>query len=100
MSLVKVFKKLGVNLAFGNEADFSNISDTPLHISDAIHKTYIELDENGTKAAAVTAITMDLTSAMVEQTPVKELVFNRPFVYMIVSTDDKLPVFVGVVNKL
>ncbi len=100
MSLVKVFKQLGVDLAFGNEADFSNMSDKPLHISDVLHKTYVELDENGTEAAAVTAITMDLNSAAIEQTPVKELVFNRPFIYMIVSTNDKLPVFVGVVNKL
>ena len=99
-SLVNVFKRLGVNNAFSDKADFSNMSDTPLYISDAIHKTHIEVDKEGTKAAAVTAIMMETTCALPEETPVKELNFNRPFVYMILSTEDELPAFVGIVNNI
>jgi serpin B len=98
-SLINVFKRLGVNDAFNDKADFSNMSDDPLYISDAIHKTHIEVDEDGTKAAAVTSITMDLNCALDTETPpVKELTFDRPFVYLIVADD--IPVFMGIVNDI
>ena len=98
-SLINVFKRLGVNNAFNDKADFSNMSVDPLYISDAIHKTHIEVDEDGTKAAAITSITMDLNCAIgTEIPPVKELTFDRPFVYMIVADD--IPAFIGIVNNI
>lgn len=99
-SLVDTFESLGVHLAFSEYADFSKLATRPLKISDAIHKTHIEVDENGTKAAAVTAIIMNDLAAMPEQKPVKELTFNRPFLYLIMSSNDDMPVFVGIVNNL
>ena len=48
---------LGMNLAFSGEADFSKITKTmQIYISKIIHKTFMEIDEEGTTAAAVTLI--------------------------------------------
>ena len=70
----------------------------PLSIGYVKHKTFIDLDENGTKAAAATIVaTKD--NAM-PRTPENEIVFDRPFVYCIFDTDNYLPVFIGVLNSL
>lgn len=75
--------------------------DVNLFISRVIHKTYIELDENGTRAAAVTAIVMDNEScAMPVEVEVKEVILDRPFVYAIVDTSTGMPIFLGTVNSL
>ena len=63
-----------------------------------LHKTYLELDENGTKAAAVTAVVNDATSA--KPTEVHHVVLDRPFVYMIVDTHANLPLFLGTVTQM
>ena len=55
-SLAEDLKKMGMEIAFTTEADFSGISPVDLLISDVIHKTYIDVNEEGTEAAAVTAI--------------------------------------------
>lgn len=97
MSLVDSLQALGLTDAFGT-ADFSGISKTqPLAISDVIHKTHIELDENGTKAAAVTAIIMGETVAAPAEFSVT---FDRPFVYAIIDTATGLPLFLGTVTGL
>ena len=59
-SLKKVIMDMGVNLAFNNSADFSNIrNQNDLLIDDIIHKTYLKVNEDGTEAAAVTIVEMD-----------------------------------------
>lgn len=99
-SLSEVLKSLGMNVAFdGNAADFSGISqDTPLHISDVIHKTHIEVDSEGTKAAAVTAVIVAAGSFYDPDMP--EVTLDRPFVYMIVDVATGLPIFIGSVTEL
>jgi serpin B len=65
-----------------NRADFSGMNGTrDLYISKAIHQTFLDLDENGTEAAAATAITMRVGAAM--QSP--QIVFraDHPFLFMI-----------------
>ena len=97
MSLVDSLQALGLTDAFG-AADFSGISKTQqLAISDVIHKTHIELDENGTKAAAVTAIIMDEAASAPAELSVT---FDRPFVYAIIDTATGLPLFLGTVTSL
>lgn len=93
---------MGIRLAFDPfKADFSNMATDKtgnLFIDQVIHKTKVEIDERGTKAAAVTGIVYKNTSF----TPVKvkTVVLNRPFVYAIVDNATKLPVFIGAVNNI
>lgn len=97
-------KAMGIRESFTSAADFSEMADTKsgeLFIGQVTHKTHIELDKNGTKAAAVTDIAMaDGTS--IEPDPIKEkyIYLNRPFIYAIVQQDTGIPVFMGVVNTL
>lgn len=94
---------MGMPTAFAEgAADFSNMSAIakkhPLFIGYVKHKTFIDLDENGTKAAAATIVAVKDTA--VAMPPEKEVVFDRPFVYCIFDTDNYLPVFIGVLNSL
>ena len=63
-----------------------------------IHKTHIELDRNGTKAAAVTAVIAKASSMPVES-PI-EIRMDRPFVYALVDTETGIPLFIGSVKTL
>ncbi len=86
---------LGMPSAFdGNLADFSKMSDTALCISDVIHKTKITVDENGTKAAAATAVIVRECSAMIPDN-YKTVRLDRPFVYMILDSNN-VPIFIGI----
>ncbi len=96
---------MGMPTAFTEgTADFSPMvtdESVNLYISKVIHKTYIELDENGTKAAAVTAVEMKTESAALEDVKeVKEVILDRPFVYAIVDVETGIPVFMGTVNSV
>lgn len=82
-SFVDVLKQMGINIAFTNAADFSNMfDDVEAHISDVIHKTFIEVDENGTEAAAATVILIAKSSLPMPE-EIKEFKANRPFTYFI-----------------
>jgi len=101
MSLKASLEALGMSDAMDAEkADFTGISEQGLSIGDVAHKTHIELDENGTKAAAVTSITMETTSLMPEEKETKQVYLDRPFVYVIVDMDGGLPVFIGCVDQM
>lgn len=82
---------LGLGIAFTDSADFSGISDTNLNISKVLQKTYIDVDEQGTEAAAVTAIGIGVTS--VPDYPVFRA--NRPFVYVIRENTSGAICFIG-----
>lgn len=90
-------KNLGMNQAFdGGLADFSSLGTSDegnISISKVIHKTKIEVDELGSKAGAATAVGIEATSMAPEE--VKEINFNRPFFYMIIDTEENLPIFMG-----
>lgn len=59
-SLKQPLREMGVDLAFTRNADFSGISrSTPLLISDVIQRAVIEVNEEGTEAAAATAVVMN-----------------------------------------
>ncbi len=103
ISLIDAFKKLGMETALSDAAQFGGMLESgadDLKIGDIIHKTHIEVDRNGTKAAAVTVVEMDKCSVeMNPETPVF-ITLDRPFVYAIVETDTGLPVFLGTVNTV
>ena len=90
---------MGMEDAFiGPKADFTKMAiseEGNIYISDVIHKTYIKVDELGTKAGAVTAIIMK-SFGFIEASP-KEVILDRPFVYMIVDNKTNLPIFIGTV---
>lgn len=77
------------------KADFSALGKSDrgnIHIGEVAHKTSITVDIDGTKAAAVTKVEMtDKMSIM----PQKEVILNRPFVFMIIDNTTKLPIFIG-----
>ena len=83
-SLKEIIKEMGVNLAFNSKADFSNIrTQNDLMIDEIIHKTYIKVNEEGTEAAAVTAVIM-LSMAMAPQFEITyNMSVNRPFLFII-----------------
>ena len=92
---------MGIETAFGDGADFSNMASMDAFISKIIHKTHISLDRKGTKAAASTAVIMT-KNAVVEpyESSQKIVCLDRPFAYMIVETDNMTPVFMGTVNSI
>ena len=103
-ALVDTLKELGMTDAFASNADFTGIAtfddDTYLYINKVIHKTHIELDRNGTKAAAVTAVMIDAAGAILDEKESKEVFCDRPFAYAIVDMTDNTPVFIGTVNNI
>ena len=94
--------EMGMPSAFDNKtADFSNMVsgiDGHTYISRVIHKTHIDVDEGGTKAAAVTAVEAAADSLPI--LPEKEVVFNRPFVYFIIDTETNIPIFMGTLMSI
>jgi serpin B len=89
--------ELGMSLAFTPDADFSGITDDePLWIDEVVHKAYIDVNEEGTEAAAATAVVMR-TLSMVRQPPAKRVTFtaDRPFLFAVVDTSSGLPLFLG-----
>lgn len=92
---------MGITDAFAGAADFSGIAGNPgdISISRVIHKTFMEVDEDGTKAAAATVVEAT-EAAMIEEPEYKEVYLNRPFVYMIVDCEQYLPVFIGAMNEI
>ena len=93
---------MGMPMAFSESADFSNMAETgtgELFINRVIHKTHIELDREGTKAAAATVVEMKDECVMIEPEP-KYVYLDRPFVYAIIDTDNGTPIFIGAVNTV
>lgn len=91
-------KSMGITDAFSDAADFSGMTDDDsLKIGLVLHKTHIDLNAKGTKAAAATVITMDKSEEFVAEQPIKEVYLDRPFVYAIMDVQTGLPVFMGTV---
>lgn len=98
-----VLSALGMSAAFdSSHADFSNMghsSDGNLYIGEVLHKTYLAVDELGTKAGAVTKVEMVAESAA-EPEPRFNVTLDRPFVYMILDNATNLPIFIGTVSDI
>lgn len=95
MELNDYLKALGMKDAFAAAADFSLISDEPLSVSKVLQKTYIDVTEKGTEAAAVTAI-MILTSASPSAASgPKEFKADRPFIFVIREQSTGAVLFIG-----
>ena len=98
ISLNDVLSKMGMQKAFTpKEADFSRISYEDLHLSAVKHKTYIDVNETGTEAAAVTAGVFTTTS-MIQEPPFVSFVVDKPFIFAITEKDSGSILFIGEVN--
>ena len=97
-SLVKPLKAMGMTDAFSEKADFSGLSDEKVSISDVIQATFVNVDEEGTEAAAVTVATLDNCVVMPMRT--SSFIMNRPFVYIIREKTSGTILFMGKVRKL
>jgi serine protease inhibitor len=98
-SLKDELSALGMTDAFNDvKANLSGISDAAkLVISEVMHKTYIKVDERGTEAAAVTGITVGVTSMPIDNS----FRVDHPFVFVIREKDTNAILFVGkVMNPL
>ncbi|MEX0988315.1 MAG: serpin family protein [Bacteroidales bacterium] len=95
-SLLEDLSDMGLGVAFTDQADFSAISDIDLLISKVIHKTFIQVDEEGTEAAAVTAVEFELTSTEPEK---KVIRLDRPFLFVITENSSNAIVFMGKLGK-
>ena len=92
-SLKEALAALGMADAFSEQADFSGMTgQRDLFISEVVHKAFVSVDENGTEAAAATAVIMKLTAAVEE--PV-EVTMDRPFVFLIRDLETGAILFVG-----
>ena len=106
-SLKKQLQDMGMTKSFSNEADFTGMLDLKkapeqdrLKISDVIHKTHIEVDRNGTKAAAATAVIMAKTTAVRDEKMPVYVTLDRPFVYGILDTATGMPLFIGTLDEI
>ena len=94
-------KALGMTDAFdGANADFTALGTSDegnIYISRVLHKTFIQVDEEGTKAGAATAVEAATESAALYP---HSVLLNRPFVYMIVDLKTGLPIFLGALTAL
>lgn len=101
IEMANVLAKMGMPRAFDSgAADFSSLGvDTRgnLYISRVIQKTHIDLDNSGTRAAAVTALIVKAECAPQKSYSVE---LDRPFIYAIIDTENGLPIFIGICDNV
>ncbi|MCG8327792.1 MAG: serpin family protein [Chitinophagales bacterium] len=90
-SLVKALSSMGMSIAFGGGCDLTGIADADLVIDEVKHKAFIEVNEEGTEAAAVTSVVIIETSA--PQIP--SMYLNRPFIFTIRENQSNNVLFMG-----
>jgi len=95
--LVEVLTALGMGVAFDGElADFTGINrNGELYISDVKHKTFVQVDEEGTEAAAVTSVEIRVTSLPAEVV----MRVDRPFFFVITERHSGTLLFMGKVME-
>ena len=97
--LIPSMKRSGITDIFDQKADFSGLSQRRgLRVSQVLQKAIIEVNEEGTEAAAATAVGIMLMCAVINE----EFRADRPFMYLLVTKDDKKQIdsilFIGECN--
>ena len=97
INLEELLAQMGMPLAFSNKADFSGMTGhTDLKIDKVIHKAMIDVSEEGTEAAAATAVVIVLKTAIdPEQKPRIKFKADRPFIYVIKDNRYNSILFLG-----
>ncbi len=92
--LGELLAALGMPTAFTDDADFSGLTVAePLKISQVLHEAFVAVDEEGTEAAAATAVVMQRAGGLPE--PPVPFVVDRPFLFVIHEVGTGTPLFVG-----
>jgi len=91
LNLKSKMSNMGVSTMFSDNANFTHISNIPLKVSDGIHKAFIEVNEEGTEAAAATAFLFGLRSSGGS----KRFFANKPFYFMVYDFKNQIPLFMG-----
>ena len=104
LTMNDVLKEMGMPTAFDpDKADLSKLgssTDGNLYIGKVLHKTFIQVDGLGTKAGAVTMVEVPAYGAYQPDPDIREVIVDRPFVYMIVENETNLPLFIGCVTEI
>ncbi len=103
VNLNQTLSDMGMHSAFSaGNADFSEmaVSDKGnICVDKVVQKAHVEVDEKGTRAAAVTAITTE-DNAIAAEPEVYEVILDRPFIFAIYDYRNNIPVFIGTVENL
>jgi len=92
--LGELLAPLGMPTAFTDDADFSGFTtDDPLKISEVLHEAFVAVDEEGTEAAAATAVVMQRAGAI--PAPPVPFVVDRPFLFAVHEIETGTPLFLG-----
>ena len=100
IEMSEALQEMGIVDAFdARVADFSRLGSyngdgMNICINRVLHKTFISVTELGTRAGAATAVELECGSAFIEM-DYKEVVLDRPFVYMLIDCETNLPFFIG-----
>jgi len=98
-----ILKVMGIVDVFNaNKADLSGIGTHTrgnLFVNRVIHKTFMQVDEKGTKAGAATVVEVNCESAM-EIIDTKTVRLDRPFIYMIIDCESNQPIFMGTMQQV
>lgn len=99
LTMNDILRSMGVNKAFGGAADFSLMTNASVAVDEVKQKCFIEVNEEGSEAAAVTSIGVRLTSVGPD---VRPFIMNvdRPFVFAIFNTETKDILFAGQINTI
>lgn len=96
--LTKPLQALGMQEAFvPGTANFSGMSGDPLYVSEILQKSFVDVNEQGTEAAAVTIVTIR-ASVMMKPVPPFEMIVDRPFFFVISDRRTGAILFMGIVN--
>ena len=95
-----ILPDMGMIIPFTGYADFGNIGAFSSNISRVIHKTFVEVNEEGTEAAAVTAVEMEMSAGMPSEPIIIEYKVNKPFVFAIRENSTGVLLFIGKMGKI
>ena len=99
LRLNSVLQDMGVDKVFTRSAELGGMTDADVMVSDVNQKTFVEINEQGAEAAAVTTIAVKLTAVRpMEQT--FHMTVDRPFYYMISDIDNGRILFIGRIMNL
>lgn len=91
LPLTNPLRAMGMDVAFGDSADFSGMADAGLQITDVLHKAFVGIDESGTEAAAATAVLIGETAVP----ELREFAVDRPFLFVIRDRPTGMILFMG-----